>query len=205
MDTETLEKSIIEKVPTIPYIVDQVGAAMKWTKETLPEDDYRKILGVALKVANYTSRTSSQNFFKTHLVIASLIANIEGVLEHDNFKIFDTASKSVENTCKDVIVPKELTLNNGCFKAISMHIVPLAKKDQDSLTIMLCGILQDLQEIAKGMEGTEEKAPITASDYVTILGYAWVIQNLMHSKVNLYNEISSILNEILILLNNLNY
>ena len=205
MDVDTLDKSIIEKVPAIPYIVDQVGAAMKWTKETLSEDDYRKVLGVALKVANFASRTSNQNFFKTHLVIASLIANIDDVFEHENFKIFDTASKAVENTCRDVVVPKEMTLNNGCFKAISMHIVPLARKDQDSLAVMLCGILQDLQEIAKGMEGTEEKAPITASDYVTILGYAWVIQNLMHSNINLYNEISSILNEILILLNNLNY
>ena len=205
MDTKTLEKSVLEKIPAIPYLVDQVGAAMDWTRESLSEDDYRKVLKVTINVANYCMRTSEANFFKTHLVIGSLISNIDDVFSNEKFKMFDTASKAVERTCKDIIVPEEDTLANGCFKALSMHLVPLARKDQESLSVMLYGILQDLKDISDGILAAGEKTAITAADYVTVLGYAWTIQNLTHANLNLYNDTSAIINEILILLNKLNF
>lgn len=205
MDTELLEKSIIELLPAIPYIVDQVGAAMNWVKDEKEESEYRKALGIALKVADYAARTSEANFYKTHLVVASLLSNIPNAIDNEKFKIFDTASKAVEKTLKDITVDEKLTQERGCFKALSMHLVPLAVKNQDNLVIMLFGILKDLEEITAGMSKADVHSPITREDYVVILGYALTVFNLFNSNLNLLNETAVVLNDIQVILNSINY
>lgn len=205
MDTELIKKSIIEYLPSIPYIVDQVGFAMDWVKEVKEENEYIKILKTALKVAEYTSKISENNFYKTYLVTASMLSNIPNVMEDEKFKTFDTASKSVEKVLKEIIIDPKVQEERGCFKSLSVHITPLMSKDQDAATIMLCGILEDLEEIASGMEKANVKAPITREDYVIILGYTMVVTNIYNAKINILNETASILNKIQIILNKLNY
>ena len=206
MEASLLEKSILELLPSIPYIVDQVGSAMDWLKEEKKDDgEYIKALKVALKVANYASKISEVNFFKTNLIIASLLSNIPNALENERFKVFDTASKSVENTLRNVIIDSRVQEERGCFKALTMHITPLMEKDQEAAAIMLCGILQDLEDIHRVMTKADVKSPITREDYVILLGYTMVISNIYHAGINILNETAVILNDIQIILNELSY
>lgn len=205
MNAELLEKSIIELLPPVPYIVDQVGAAMNWVKSVVEEGEYLKSLRVALKVAEYTAKVSNPNFYKSNLIIASLLSNVPNATEDEKFKIFDTASKSVEKMLKSVVVESKLQEDKGCFKALTLHLIPLFENDQDAAVVMLCGIWEDLEDIARVLDKAEVKTPITREDYVIILGYTVVLGNIYASKPNILNETGSILNEIQIILNRLSY
>lgn len=204
MNVELLEKSILEKLPQVTFIVDQVGMAMKLAKEKSPEGDYAKNLKGTLNVVNYAAEVSESNFFKYHLVIASLLGDIPDILSDTSFEPFKTASGATEDAIKNTIVPKETIENLGCFKATSVHLVPLSHNHQDYFACMLCHILADLEDLTEGMKEANVKAPITPSDYVVILGYSFVIQNVLAS-AQVVGPTASILNKIQILLNGLSY
>ena len=55
------------------------------------------------------------------------------------------------------------------------------------------------------MKGTNVESPITAEDFIKVLGYSFVIQNLMFSKFNLLNDIREILSKIGIALNSIKF
>ena len=204
MDINLLEKSILEKLPQIGFIVDQVGLAMKFSKEEQSEGDYIKTLKGTLKVAEYASKVSENNFFKYHLVIASLIGDIPGITNSEKFEVFKTASGSVEDTIKHTLIGDNLIKERGCFKATSIHLVPLSKENQDYFACMMCHILADLEDIVAGMKKVNVKSPITPSDYVTILGYSYVMQNVLAS-ASIIGATAEITNSIQILLNDLVY
>ena len=204
MEIELLEKSILEKLPQIGFIVDQVGLAMKFAKEELAEGDYIKCLKGTLKVAEYTSKVSEANFFKYHLVVASLIGDLKNITESEKFEVFKTASGSVEDTINHTVISKDLIEERGCFKAMSIHLVPLSKENQDYFACMMCHILSDLEDITAGMNKAGVKSPITPSDYVTILGYSFVMQNILAS-ASILGPTCEITNQIQIILNELVY
>lgn len=203
--TEKLEKSIIEMLPQIPYVIDQVGEAFKWVKGELPEGTYYNALKAAYEVAEYAKSISDPNFYKTHLVVASLLSRIEGALEDDRFKTFDTSSKAVEKTLKALNIPEQEIEEHGCFKAILLHLVPLAKENEEVFAVALIGMKHDLKNILKGMEETNIKTPITSEDYITILGYSFVMANMRMARLNMLDKVHKIFNDIEILLNSINY
>ena len=205
MVTKSKEQSIIEILPQIPYVIDQVGEALKWAKEEAPEGTYNKIVDVAYEVAEYARSVSDTNFYKTHLVITSILSNIEKAVENDRFSTFDTASKATEKALQAYNIPVETIEKYGCFKAILMHLVPLAKENEDLFAVALIGIKHDLQEILKGMEKANIKSPITSEDYITILGYSFVMANVRMARLNLLDKVHKIYNDIEILLNSISY
>lgn len=206
MAKSKLEKGIFEMLPQIPYVIDQIGEALKWAKEELSEGEYNKTLKVAFEVAQFAKEVSDPNFFKTHLVVASILSNIEDAKNDERFEKFDTASKATERALNDLIVDKKSIEEKGCFKALLLHLVPLAKKDENLFVTALIGIKNDLEEIIKGMDKTAmTKSPITAQDYVTILGYAFVLDNIRMARLNLLEKSWKIYNEITILLNDIKY
>ena len=205
MTEELLKNSILELVPAVPFVIDQVAAAMDWVKEEVEESEYLKALRVALKVAEYTTKVSNPNFYKTHLIIASLLSNVKNPLENEKFKMYDTASKSVELAVKATTIDPKVQEDRGCFKALLLHIVPLLKVNQDYVVVMLCGILEDLENISRVLDKAGVKAPITREDYVILLGYDMVISAIYQSKGNILNDTASILNDIQIILNRLSY
>lgn len=205
-NTEILEKGIIEKLPQIPFVVDQVGHAMSWAKEVYDENNYYKILEFALDVAEYAAKVSEPNFFKTHLVIAALLIDIEEAEKDSKFEIFKSTSNAIEKAVQAVKVDPKLSDERGCFKAISIHAVNLAKESQEYFSVVLYNMLSDLKDIVKGMKEVNVKAPITVEDYVKVLGYSFVMQNIRLANLNLLNETREVINKIEILLNNdLNY
>ena len=197
-----LEESIIEQLPQIPYVIDQVGEALAWAKEELDEGDYNRILEIAYDVTEFTKTVSDPNFFKTHCVIASILSNIKDVKKDERFKKFDSASKSVEKTLNDITIDPKLIEEKGCFKAMMLHLIPLAKKSMELFTIELIEIKHDLSEILKGMKEAGVKAPITGKDYVTILGYALLFANIRMANLKMTNEAYKIYNDVSIMLNN---
>lgn len=199
-----LEKSIISELPQVPYVIDQVGEALKWAKETASDEgEYNKILEIAWEVTLYAKKISNPNFFKTHLIIASILAYIPNAISDERFKTFDTASKAVEKALTAITVDPELSEKKGCFKSLLLQLVPLAKENEEYFTLTLIGIKRDLLEIKKGMEflKPEERTPITPSDYITILGYSLIMSNLRMSNLKLLNTTYEKLNEIEIMLN----
>lgn len=205
MAKSKLEKGILEFLPQIPYVIDQVGEALKWAKEVLPEGEYNKTLKVAYEIAQFAKETSDPNFYKTHLVVASILSNIEDATADKRFEKFDTASKAVEKALKELVIEQKEIEEKGCFKSILLNLVPLAKKDENLFTTALTGIKYDLLEITEAMEKADVKTPITAKDYVTILGYAFVMDNIRMAKLNLLDTSWKVYNEITVILNNIKY
>ena len=197
-----LEKSIIAELPQIPYVIDQVGSAIKWAKEALTEGEYNKAIEVAWDVTKFSKESSDPNFFKTHLVIASLLSFIPEALEKEEFKMFDTASQAVKKTLEAITIPPELTQERGCFKAILLTLAPLAKTSEECFALLLFGIKHDLEEILKGMKKAQIKTPITPNDYIAVLGYANVMANLRMANLKLLDRTYKIFNDIEIILNN---
>ena len=205
MTKDKLEKSIYEILPQIPYVIDQVGEAVKWAKEELSEGDYIKALKVALDVAKFAASISNPNFYKTHLVVASLLSNIEKVTENEKFEKFDTTSKAVEKAINAIIVPPEKVEEQGCFKSVLLHLVDLIKKDEELFAVALIGIKYDLEEITEGMKKVDVKTPVTAKDYVSILGYLVFMDNIRLSNIKMLDRTYEIYNDIMKILNEINY
>ena len=197
-----LEESIIEQLPQIPYVIDQVGEALAWAKEELDEGDYNKTLQVAYEVAVFTKAVSDPNFFKTHYVIASILSNIKDAIKNERFKKFDSASKSVEKALNSIVIDPELIEEKGCFKAIMLHLIPLAKENMELFTVELIEVKHDLTNILNGMKAAGVKAPITGNDYITILGYALIFANIRMANLKMTNEAYKIYNDISVMLNN---
>lgn len=202
MEIELLEKSILEKLPQVNFVVDQVGLAMKMAKEELSKDDYYKTLVVTSSITDYALKVSEIGFFKYPLVIASLLADIPNVEE--KLEPFKSASGAVENAVLKTRVSEELIKKRGCFKALCIHLVPLSKENQDYFACMLCHILEDLKDLTAGMKEAGVKSPITPSDYVTVLGYSYVM-NSVYSGASVIGQTATIVNEIQIILNSLVY
>lgn len=201
IEVELIEKDIISKLPQVPYVIDQVGAAIKWVKEVNTEGDYYKTISFASNVTDFVCSISNTNFFKTHLVIGALLMDIEKPMEDSRFEVFKTASQSVEKTLENLIINSKLGEERGCFNALSIHLVQLANKDNDCFCVSLMSILSDLNEILTGMKEAEVKAPITSADYIKVLGYAYTMQNIRMANLTLNNKASEILNKISIILN----
>lgn len=199
-----LEDGIIEQLPQIPYVVDQVGAALEWAKEVLNEGEYNRMLKSTREVAEFTRSVSDPNFYKTHYVVAAILSAINGVvpLEGERFAKFDSTSKAVEKTLKALIIdPKDIE-ERGCFKAILLKLVPLAKENMELFTVGLIGIKHDLLTVLEGLKAANVKSPITGNDYISVLGYALVMANIRMSNLKLTNEAYKVYNDISIMLNN---
>lgn len=198
---DILKNGILAELPQVPFIIDQVDEAINWCIEAHDEGVVVRLLETALDVARYVKSISDPNFYKTHLLIAALIADIPDVLKDEKFKRYMTASGAVEKAILNVLVDKKLTEERGCFNALNIHLSQLARKDEECFVVMLYGILHDLQDLTKGLKETGEKAPITPQDYITVLGYAYVMTNLRMARLNVLEKTQLLINKIEVILN----
>ena len=199
---ELLEREIREILPQIPYVIDQVGAAMDWVKSEQDEGSYIRTLQFVRDVAKFTTKISNPNFYKTHLVVAALLMDLDNPVQNEKFSAFKSASNSVENSLNSLRIDPKLSEDRGCFKAVTIHVSQVARKSQELFTILMYSILHELKEIIGGMEEAGVKTPITAADYIKILGYAGVMANLRMANLEYSDATRSVVNEIEVLLNN---
>ena len=197
-----LKNDILSELPQIEFVIDQVGYAVDWCIEAHDEGKVYHILSTALDVAKYAKEVSERNFYKTHLVIAALIGDIEGVLEDERFSYrYKSSSNVVEKTIRKTTIDPSLTEKRGCFSALSIWLAKLAKEDEDAFVVALYRILHDLKDIVVGLKDVNSKAPITPQDYITVLGYAYVMLNLRMTKSSLLDKTRNVFNEVVTLLN----
>lgn len=201
-DFKEVKNAILSELPQIPFIIDQVDNAIDWCIEAHDKGVVARVLNTALDVAKYVKEISDPNFYKTHLVIAALIGDIDGVLEDEKFGMYKTASHAVENTIKKVIIDPKLTEERGCFNALNIWLTRLAREDENAFVVLLYGILNDLKEVVAGLKQVNSKAPITPQNYITVLGYAYVLSNIRMANLNLLDRTRVLVNEIEVLLNN---
>ena len=120
--TETIEnfkKGIMEMVPQVPYVIDQIGEAMNWVTEEVEEGAQYRVFKTAYEVAQFAKAISEPNFFKTHLIITSLLSALNGdITKKERFAKFDTASKAVEKSWKELKITEEEVEKHGCFKSL---------------------------------------------------------------------------------------
>ena len=201
-----MENSILENLPQIPYVVDQVSDALDWAKEVLKESEYEHMLRVVSEVTEHVKAISDPNFFRTYLVVASILLAIPEARKDERFKKFDTTSKAVEKALEALEVDKELIKEKGCFKAVALKVIPMATVNEEYFFIAMTGIKHDLLDIIEGMKPAGVKDPITSQDYVVILGYALLMANIRMANLRLGNAAYKVVNDIEILLNTeLNY
>ena len=198
---EKLKESIIEELPQVPYVLDQVGEALDWCIESHEEGVITKLLETALDVARYAKEISDPNFYKTHLVIAALLADIPNVFEDERFQKFNSTSGIVEKSVRNVTIDKSLIEKRGCFNSLNIHLTNISRVDENCMVVMLYGILHDLEEVVAGLKSVETKSPITPQDYITVLGYAYVMANLRMANLKLADRTKVLINKIEILLN----
>lgn len=205
--TETVERrdalrmAILAEVPQIPFLIDQVDKAIDWCIDGHDEGVVDKVLSTAAKVAKYVKEISDPNFYRTHLLIASLIGDIDGVLADPRFVMYKTASHAVEDAIADLRVDPKLTEDRGCFNALNIWLTALARKNEYAFAVALYGILGDLEEVISGLKEVGSKTPVTPQNYITVLGYAYVMANLRMANLNLLDKTRLLVNEIEILLN----
>ena len=199
---ELTRKAILEELPQIPFIIDQVSDAIDWCIEEHETGIVARLLDTALDVAKYAKEISERNFYKTHLVIAALIGDIPDVLTKERFDKFKSASGIIEKAIKNVIIDPQLIQDRGCFNALSIHLANLARTDEECLNVVLYGILHDINDIVGGLKEVGQKAPITPQNYITILGYAYVLANFRMANLSLLNHTRDLINKISIVLNN---
>lgn len=202
---ENLEQSILSELPQVPYVMDQVGAALDWAKGELSEGEYNRMLSTVYDVTLYTKSVSEAAFFKVHYVTAAILSFLKDPKKDERFKQFDTASKAVEKALDGISVTQEKIEKIGCFKAILTTLVPLARENQDLFAVALIGVKHDILAITEGMQTVDTKAPITPQDYITILGYSLVMTELKVSNIDILDKVYPIYNGINILLNNIKY
>ena len=199
---DLLKADIIAQVPQVPFVIDQVGSAIDWCVEVNSEKgDVVKLLECALEVATYIKNTSEPNFYKTHLLIATLIGDIDDVFENSKFDQFRTASGAVEKAIKEIRLDPNTVKERGCFNALNIHLAKLARTNEDYLVLALYGILCDLKEITAGLKKANVKTPITSQDYITVLGYAYVLANLRMTGIIFLDKTQTLINKIAIILN----
>lgn len=199
-DVNLMEKEIYNYVPQIPFVVDQVGAAMAWAKENCEAKglNYEKTLNFALEVAKYVKSISEANFYKTHLLIGAFLMDVEKPTENSKFDIFKTASCSVEHTLEALCMPEYMNEKFGCFKALTMHEVQMAQNNESCFVVTIISMIQDIIEIRNKVR--EQKEPLSHVEYITILGYDRVLTNVQMSNLNLLNTTRNYLNNLNVLL-----
>lgn len=196
-----LEDSIIQQLPQIPYILDQVGEALNWAKEVLNEGEYNRMLKLTYDVVMFTQSVSNQHFFKIQYVVATILSTIKNAKEDKRFSKFKSASNAVEEALDAIAVNPKDVEEKGCFKSIMLHLIPLAKENMELFAIGLLGIKHNLLDVVEGFKKVDVKSPITGKDYIIVLGYALVMSNIRMANIHMTNEAYKIYNEISIMLN----
>ena len=202
METMKLKESIMEKLPQIPYVLDQVGEALAWACDVMDEGEFNLTLKITDEVAAYVAKISDPNFYKTHLVLASILSAIPDACAEKRFEAFITSSGATERAVRKLGMEKEEVEEKGCFRSLLLHLATVAAEDEHLFAVALIGIKNSLQEIVSGIKQAEVKTPITSADYITILGYAWVMANLRMANLKMLDSTYKIYNDILVILNN---
>jgi hypothetical protein len=189
MTVEKLIKSIVAELPQIPFVTEQVGAAIDLAKKELDEEQLEKTLRITLEVTNYARQTSSDNFFKFHLVVISLLRNIPNIQKNKRFSMFETVSNLVGNKLS-LLEETETEIERGKYKGEILKLIRLFNADQDLFLLEIITLIDELKPLTL-------KEELSVEELLDIVGYAYVENNLRMSQLALLNDVSKHYNKLI--------
>jgi len=169
--------SIMSKLPQNPFIVDVVGKAIEISYKNRDIDkDYSVVLGLADKVAEYTTANSSTTSYKYALIAAILLAGVPS----EEYEVIDTAS----GTVKDYVEAFTAFAFADGYKKTWLELNNLIKKDSDLLYLALLVMVNNIEVILK-LEN--EEGPTTKDKY-DLAGMAYIEVSLRKSAITIPNR-----------------
>lgn len=187
MSVEKLIKSIVALLPQNPFVTEQVGAAIDIAKKELTEEQLEKSLRVALEVTNFARETSSDNFFKYNLVIIALLKDVPNVESNKKFSLFETVANLVSNGLNSLKATEAESMR-GNFKGELLKLARLAKENQDLFLVEIIALTDYLTEVISNES-------LSVEDELTVVGYAYVENNLRMSDLTLLNDVKKYYNK----------
>lgn len=169
--------SIMSKLPQNPFIVDVVGKAIEISYKNRDIDkDYSVVLGLADKVAEYTTANSSTTSYKYALIAAILLAGVPS----EEYEVIDTAS----GTVKDYVEAFTAFAFADGYKKTWLELNNLIKKDSDLLYLALLVMVNNIEVILKF---ESEEGPTTKDKY-DLAGMAYIEVSLRKSAITIPNR-----------------
>lgn len=148
--------SIMENVPQVPFVVEQIGQAINIAKVEYDDKKLVKILENTIEVSKYAKEESkSTQFFKYHLIVISLLKDIKDMTK---LKPFETQSNKIVNSIKLMQLDEKEINKKGFVRATALHLMQLFNLDQELFMISIIEIQQELDRLAMVQNlGVEEK------------------------------------------------
>lgn len=169
--------SIMSKLPQNPFIVDVVGKAIEISYKNRDIDkDYSVVLGLADKVAEYTTANSSTTSYKYALIAAILLAGVPS----EEYDVIDTAS----GTVKEYVEAFTAFAFADGYKKTWLELNNLIKKDSDLLYLALLVMVNNIEVILKF---ESEEGPTTKDKY-DLAGMAYIEVSLRKSAITIPNR-----------------
>lgn len=194
--TDMLINSIMEYVPQVTFVLEQIGQAINIAKENYSEAELEEVLKVTVKVAKYAKEVSnSEAFFKYHLIVISLLQNIEDM---SKLSMFETQSNKVINGIQALNTSEEDVKAKGWVRATVLQLANLYNTDQDLFAVSMLSMQEILDKIATSYATTKV---LTNEENIAVLRLALVEQTIRMNKYQYLAPVSAIMNNILVTLN----
>lgn len=167
--------NIMANLPTSQFVVDLVGEAISAATSKFDEEEAIVRLAVAHRMSQYAKETSQPLYFKTHLVIAPLIAG----LEVSEIERFFTASGVLQKA----IGPLGTFVTAPTFKQKWKAIFELSSIDIDLMAAAFMFAKADV-----------EKA-VAEDDKYKIAGYGYLEVNMRQANIFINHTVRKFYNE----------
>lgn len=188
--TQITKKMVMELLPQIPFVMDQVSNAVNYVEEHTP-DKLKDALALAYEVGKYAQKTSSEHYFKYDLIIMALLKHI-GIDDLLKDKIIEVGSK-VQQGLELLTITDDKLKEYGTAKATLNKLIEVYKTDKELLVVMFNELINTLEEAKEHLNKE------------TILSIAIVEANLRLNRLELNNNINAYYLHLLKILNKLKF
>lgn len=144
---KTLVHTILTGVPQIPFIIDQVNAAINLAKEQAEPAKFDTALNVAVKCNEYASAHSEKDFFKYHLAVVALLAVVPKATELPEFANFIAQNTIVKDTLTEISKAKQYQAQYGEVKGATIYLANVAKENPAAFLIELYYTLEKVSKV----------------------------------------------------------
>lgn len=176
---ESITQKIMSNLPTSQFVVDLVGEAIQTAIQHFEGFELDTRLDVAYKMSVYAKEVSQPMYFMTHLVLAPLLAGLEG----SEVSRLDTASGALTKA----LAPLSTFVAGKTFKQKWKALFNLSTVDKD---VMAAALMFAKAYVEKAFK---EK------DFYTLAGYGYLEVNIRqsgmfinHTVRKYYNEFASL-------------
>lgn len=198
--SDVLINSIMEYVPQVTFVIEQIGQALNIAKANYSETELEEILTVTVDVAKYAKEVSnSEAFFKYHLIVISLLQNINDM---SKLSMFETQSNTVINGIQAIKPDVEQIKAKGFVKATVVKLAKLFKENQDLFALEILNTQMVLNNLITNYNKTRTW---TNEELILLMQIAMIEQTIRMNKFTYLSPVANIVNNLLITLNKVKF